>query len=135
MSHPEADRQRRLTVWGWLLLALIVCAGVIPFVVAGAYAGLALTADEAQARLNQPPPPGAGLAGAGQGVANVVEWLMTLGAGALVGAGIGGLVGGVALVLACRYGIAPWMRRVAGLSRPTPNGRTDAPPGTAAQLG
>lgn len=121
MSHPEADRQRRLTVWGWLLLALIVCAGVIPFVVAGAYAGLFLVGDAAQARLNQPPPPGAGLAGAGQGAANVIEWLLTLGAGVLVGAGIAGLVGGVALVLACRNWIAPGMRRVAGLSRPAPS--------------
>ena len=100
---------------------MIACAGSIPFMCAGAYAGLFLVGDAAQARLNQPPPPGAGLAGAGQGAANVVEWLLTLGAGVLVGAGVGGLVGGVASLLACRYGIAPWMRRTAGLSRPTPN--------------
>jgi hypothetical protein len=122
MSHSGAEGRRRLTVWGWLLLALLVCVGVSAFMCAGAYAGLALAADEAQARLNQPPPPGAGLAGAGQGFVNFMEWFLALGAGALAGAGIGGLVGGVALLLACRYWIAPPMRRVAGLSRPTSNG-------------
>lgn len=122
MPDTGAEGQRRLTVGGWLLLASLVCAGVIGFMCLGAYAGLALVADEAQARMNQPPPPGAGLAGAGQGVANMVEWLLTLGAGVLVGAGVGGLIGAVALLLACRYWIAPWMRRAAGLSRPTPTG-------------
>lgn len=122
MPDTGAEGQRCLSVWGWLLLALIVSAGVVSFMAVGAYAGLALTADAAQARLNQEPPPGAGLAGAGQGAANVIEWLLTLGAGAIVGAGIGGLVAGGMLALACRYWIAPWMRRIAGLSKPTPTG-------------
>jgi len=118
MSHLVGEGPRRLTVWGRLLLALFVCVGVILFSCAGIYAGLALVSDEAQSRLNQPPPPGSGLAGAGQGAANVVEGILTLGAGALVGFGAGGLVGVVALLLACRYWIARWMRRVPGLSGP-----------------
>lgn len=121
MSHSGAEGRRRLTVWGWLLLVLLVSAGVIAFVGAGAYIGLVLVADQAQARANQPPPPGAGLAGAGQGFVNFLDWAFTLGAGALIGGAVGGLAGVGALVLACRSWVAPWMRRVGGLSGPAPN--------------
>lgn len=122
MSQSGAEGRRRLTVWRWLLQVSLVCVGVIAFVCAGAYIGLVLVADQAQARMNQQPTTGVGLAGAGQGFVNFLEWLFTLGAGALIGGAIGGLVGVVALVLSCRYWIAPWMRRVPGLSGSTPNG-------------
>lgn len=111
MSHPQADGRRRLTVWGWLLLILLVGTGTVAFACIGSYIGLVLAAGEADRQLNQPPPPGAGLAGAGQGAANVVGGMVTLGAGAILGGGIGGLVGLVALVMACRRWVAPRLRR------------------------
>ncbi|HEY2783941.1 MAG TPA: hypothetical protein VGJ05_03115 [Fimbriiglobus sp.] len=125
MSQSGAEGRRRLTVSAWLLLTLLVSVGVISFMYAGMYVGLVLVADKADSQLNQPPPPGSGLAGAGQGAANVIEGILTLGAGGLVGIGVGGLVGIVVMLLACRYLIAPRMRRVAGLSGSPPVGRPD----------
>jgi hypothetical protein len=121
MSHPAPDQRRCLNVWGWLLLGLLVCAGAAPFLCAGVYAGLGLMFDRAAAKLDQPPPPGAGLGGAGQGVANVIEWILTLGAGALIGGGLGALFGVLVLVWACRRWVAPGMRRTAAFSRPLPD--------------
>jgi hypothetical protein len=114
MNAPSPGRRRpRLNPAGRFVVAAVFLAGVLVCTWLGWLAGAVRGLENATAVYAAPAPPGVGLApNIGPAVGGVVE----IGAGALLGVGLG-LAGGIAVMaLACRYLVAPVARRVRPLT-------------------
>jgi len=110
----SAPAARRLNTAGQVVVGLIFAAGVALVtyagVVLGMIVGVMIWAENANT-----PKPGVGLA---PDLSGPIDLFLGVGAGGLLGGGLG-LVAGLALLwAACRYLLAPLLRNVPGLGRP-----------------
>ena len=81
MSHSGAEGQRRLTIWGWLLLALLMCVGVIPSCTPACTPDWRGCPTRAEIASEPAAPSGLGTRWCGPRGLNVAEGFLTLGGG------------------------------------------------------